>query len=134
MGKDPFLKNFEGEGSYYLKKAIEMNIPKEAILTTTEVVNTKEEAMEIKKLINSLENEPKEITLVTSAFHMKRSKKVFEREGLMVYAFPVDFKSKGKWSGNNWKDPRKWLPNPKHLSESSEALRELIGRIFYRAL
>lgn len=132
MGKDPFLKNVAGEGRYYFKKAVEMNIPEGAILTTGEVINTLEEARETKKLINSLKNKPKKIILVTSAFHMKRSKKVFEREGLSVYPFPVDFRSKGKWSGNNWKDPKKWLPNAKNLSDSSNALREIIGRIFYR--
>ena len=63
---------------------------------------------------------------------MKRSKKLFERQGLSVYPFPVDFKSKGKWSGNSWKDPKKWLPSAQNLSNSSKALREMIGRIFYR--
>ena len=30
---------------------------------------------------------------------MKRATKLFERQGLIVEPFPVDFKSKGTWSG-----------------------------------
>ncbi|MEN9931253.1 MAG: hypothetical protein RL604_1500, partial [Pseudomonadota bacterium] len=32
------------------------------------------------------------IILVTSAFHMPRAKSLFEKQGLEVQAFPVDFK------------------------------------------
>lgn len=41
--------------------------------------------------INFLTNE---IILITNAFHMKRAKNMFEREGLKVFELIVDFKSK----------------------------------------
>ena len=73
------------------------------------------------------------ILLVTSAFHMKRAKKIFEKQGFIVQPFPVDFKSRGKWAGESAKDLTLWIPNANHLASSSAALRELIGRIIYRA-
>ena len=132
MGKDPFLKNMKGEGQFFLEKAIDLKIPRDSILITGPVKNTLEEAKETKKIINKINSKNNTITLVTSAFHMQRAKKVFEREDLIVLPFPVDFKSKGKWTGDNWKDPRKWVPNHTNLNNSSNVIREIIGRIIYK--
>ena len=47
----------------------------------------------------------KKIILVTSAFHMKRAMKVSEREGIVVIAYPADFKSNKSFSStllNPW--------------------------------
>ena len=79
MGKDPFLKNMIGEGQIFLEKAIDLNIPKNSILVTGPVQNTFEEAKEIKKILKNINNKKKTITLVTSAFHMQRAKKLLKR-------------------------------------------------------
>ena len=59
---------------------------------------------------------------------MKRAKKQFERQGMFVYPFPVDFKN-SKYTP--WQSPYQWIPNSNSLNKSSNALRELIGRAIY---
>ena len=82
------------EGDIYINEAISKGIPKENLFTTYPVTNTLQEAKAIKKLlVNEILSSKKKIILVTSAFHMKRAKKVFEREGISVQPYPVDFKS-----------------------------------------
>ena len=63
---------------------------------------------------------------------MKRAKRLFEKKGLNVQAYPVDFQSSGEWAGSKWGDPLIWIPNANNLAQSSTAIREFIGRTFYK--
>ena len=93
-GINPLASDLPPEGDIYINEAISMGIPEEDLFTTYPVNNTLQEAKAIKKLLNDeIALIQKEIILVTSAFHMKRAKKVFEREGISVQPYPVDFKS-----------------------------------------
>ena len=132
-GVNPFDSNLPPEGDIYINEAILMGIPKEDLYTTYPVLNTLQEAGAIKKLLNQeISSKQKKIILVTSAFHMKRAKKVFEKEGIIVFPYPVDFKSEKSFS-SILKNPIKWMPSAYHLNESSKAIREFIGRIIYKA-
>lgn len=106
-----------------------LGIPADAITTTGRVFNTATEAIAIRRNLNQ-KNSVSKILLITSAFHMQRAKKQFERQGLFVYPFPVDFKT-SKFSP--WQSPAQWIPNSGSLNRSSKALRELLGRIVYRS-
>jgi len=64
--------------------------------------------------------------LVTSAFHMPRSKALFERQGLTVIEYPVDFQV-----GASSSDPMKYLPSAGALRATDLAIRKLIGRLYY---
>ncbi len=128
-GTTPYDNESKDEGTLYKEHAINLGIPKDSISTTTKVFNTAQEAIEIRKDLNRM-NPSSEILLVTSAFHMKRAKKLFERQGFLVHPFPVDFKAS---KISSWKNPYKWMPNSSGLNRSSNALRELIGRIVYRS-
>ena len=133
-GANPLKPEMPPEGYYFKKEAISLGIPKKSILTTKAVFNTYQEALAVKEIIstsNQFNNQ--KILLVTSAFHMKRAKKVFEREGLIVTEFPVDFQANGKWAGNVAKNPLFWLPTAEGLLSSSRAFREIIGRTIYRS-
>ena len=135
-GFSPYYPGVKGESEYYTKEAKKLGIPSASIKKTDPVSNTFEEAYQVKLLLdntNEIKNYPIKITLVTSAFHMKRAKKLFEKQGLMVVPFPVDFKSKGLWAGQTWKNPLSWYPNANSLASSSRAIRELMGRIVYRS-
>ena len=110
-----------------------MGIPKKDLFTTYPVKNTLEEANAVKKLLN--EEIPliqKKIILVTSAFHMKRAKKVFENKGIIVFPYPVDFQSNKNFF-SSLRNPLKWIPSTSSLNKSSRGIREIIGRIFYGA-
>ena len=132
-GVNLFTDNLPPEGNIYIKEAISMGIPREDLFTTYPVRNTFEEAEAIKKLLLKKNNPiPKKIILVTSAFHMQRAKKTFERKGITVLPYPVDFKSNGDFH-SSLRNPLKWVPSASSLNKSSSAIREIIGRIFYRA-
>jgi len=132
-GRSPFNPNLPPEGDTYIIEAISMGIPKEDLFTTYPVNNTYQEAKAIKELLNNeiLSNQ-KKIILVTSAFHMQRAKEVFEREGINVFPYPVDFKSNKSFL-SSLKNPLKWIPNSSYFNKSSSAIREIIGRVIYRS-
>jgi len=132
-GINPLTSDLPPEGDVYIKEAVSMGLPKEDLYTTYPVNNTLQEAKAIKKLLNNeIPLIQKKIILVTSAFHMKRAKKVFESEGINVQPYPVDFKSSRSFI-SLLRNPLKWMPDSYYLYQSSSAIREIIGRIIYRA-
>ena len=140
-GASPFRPGQPPEGSLYLKEAAALGVPSAAMASTPPVVNTAEEAVAIRRLLmagsavqpSDQEASSGRIILVTSAFHMRRAQRLFERQGLVVQPFPVDFQARGRWAGAVWSDPTQWLPSARALDDSSRALRELLGRVVYRS-
>ena len=128
-GASPFRPGQPPEGQRYLQEARQLGIPAAAMASTPPVVNTAEEAAAIRQLLPARAR----ILLVTSAFHMRRAQRLFERQGLNVLPFPVDFQARGRWAGPLWRDPSQWLPSARALDDSSRALRELLGRLVYRS-
>ena len=136
-GASPFRPGQPPEGQRYLQEAQQLGIPAAAMASTSPVVNTAEEAIAIRRLLAPTSSTPTapppRILLVTSAFHMRRAQRLFERQGLQVLPFPVDFQARGRWAGPLWRDPSQWLPSALALDDSSRALRELLGRLMYRS-
>ena len=85
--------------------------------------NTADEAVAVKALISPSIR----IILVTSAYHMYRAKRLFEKQGLEVIPLKVDFKA----SGNNQVTFMDFLPSAINLELSEIGIREIIGRLFY---
>ena len=132
-GFNPYNKFLTSEGNLYKQEAIKFGIPEENIYITGPVKNTLEEVKEIKNLIKGrLSFEKPKIILVTSAYHMKRAKNLIIKENIDVIPYPVDFRSE-IIDVDFLLNPLNWIPNSKHLSSSSSALRELIGRIAYKS-
>ena len=129
-GASPFRPGQLPEGMYYLQEAALLGVPEAAMACTPPVLNTADEALAIRRLLPARQSR---VLLVTSAFHMRRSQRLFERQGMQVLPFPVDFQARGRWAGPLWRDPTQWLPSSKALDNSSRALRELLGRLVYRA-
>ena len=128
-GFNPYDSNLPPEGDIYINEALALEIPKKDLLSTYPVLNTYQEAKAIKRLLNKkIPNEKKSIILVTSAFHMKRAKRTFEKEGIFVQPFPVDFRS-NKSINAIFSNPSQWLPTSSSLNKTSFAFRELLGRI-----
>jgi len=86
-------------------------------------VNTAVEAVAVKQLISP----SKRIILVTSAYHMYRAKKLFEKQGFEVVPLKVDYKTAGK-SAITVMD---FLPSAINLELTEIGIREMIGRIYY---
>ena len=132
-GINPLISGLPPEGDIYIKEALSMGIPKKDLFTTYPVSNTLQEAKAIKKLLNDeIPASQKKVILVTSAFHMNRAKRVFEREGISVLPYPVDFRSNKSFS-TSLRNPLMWIPNSSSLNRSTSAIREIIGRIIYRS-
>ena len=72
------------------KLAISLGVKKEDIIRLDTPKDTKEEAIEVKKIVKN-----EQIILVTSASHMKRSILLFQKEGLNVIASPTNHMAYG---------------------------------------
>ena len=119
----PWRDNWKPEGFILRDKAISMGVPLSKIIVTEKVKNTYEESVAVTKFIPNNSS----IILVTSAYHMDRSKYLFEKQGFEVTTFPVDFRSfHAKTSIMNF------LPSAEALIKTSLFIRENLGRLYYR--
>jgi uncharacterized SAM-binding protein YcdF (DUF218 family) len=112
------------EGEVLSQFASEFGIPAQKILITKNVQNTKDEAIAVKEILNN--SNARRIILVTSAFHMPRSKRLFENEGIDVQTYPVDYKV-----SVSALTPMSFLPSADAFGSFQFAWRELIGRLYY---
>ncbi len=99
-------------------------IPAERIVTEGRSRNTRENAVESERIIR--EQGWRTLLLITSAAHMPRAAGCFAAVGLRPDTLPVDLRAPTT--------PVKrmsWLPRAGQLSQSTEALRELAGRVVY---
>ena len=122
-GKMPWDKAKKTEGVLLKEYAISNGIPSEKIFVTKDVENTADEAVAVKELISP----SKRIILVTSAYHMYRAKRLFEKQKFEVIPYKVDFKI----SGNNQITFMDFLPSAIDLQLTETGIREIIGRLFY---
>ena len=76
------------EAAVMAQEARRLKIPAEDILLEKKSRNTHEQAVEVKKISDSLKM--KSILLVTSFSHMKRSLMAFENLGFKIYPAPAD--------------------------------------------
>lgn len=125
-GKLPWEKISITEGAYLREKALTYGIPGDKIFLTEPVKNTEDEARASMAFLNRLKGiGPKKIILVTSAFHMTRAKWLFEKQGFLVEAFPVDFKV-----GIYELTPMSFIPSAYALKDVELVSRELLGRLY----
>ena len=122
-GKMPWDKVKKTEGEVLREYAISNGIPSENILVTTDVENTADEAVAVKELIKPC----KKIILVTSAYHMYRAKRLFEKQEIEVIPYKVDYKSER----NNKITIIDFLPSANNLELTEIGIKEIFGRLFY---
>ena len=123
-GQLPWTENWKHEGYILKDKAISLSV-RSQILVTNNVKNTYEESIAVTKLVPSKSS----IVLVTSAFHMQRSKYLFEKQGFDVTPFPVDFKS-----SNSKFSFLEFMPSIGALNKTSIFIRENLGRLYYKII
>jgi uncharacterized SAM-binding protein YcdF (DUF218 family) len=132
-GWAPWEPNAKPEGDIVKVYAEQLGIPSKQILISGVARNTAEEAVKVKEtLTQQLGAQKKQIKilLVTSAFHMQRSKTLFERAGFEVETFAVDFQV----SQAKELSMLDFLPNADALQKTETAWRELYGRAYYAFL
>lgn len=133
--KAPLLLFTGGSGVLFQQKVsesdsarkffLDFGVPEDFLLIEGISRNTKENAIETAKILR--ENGLNKIILVTSAFHMKRSLGVFQKEGLEVFPFPTDYRALR--IDVNWDTI---IPSVGALDTSTIALKEWIGIMAYK--
>ncbi|RCJ34079.1 hypothetical protein A6770_17255 [Nostoc minutum NIES-26] len=111
-----------------------IGIPSEALVQEPDSLNTYENAVNVKKILEA--RGIRQILLVTSAMHMPRSLKIFQRQGIDVIPAPTDFLvSQGDLQelGNTPKAAiLNLLPDSNNLHQFTNALKEYVGSFVYR--
>lgn len=100
-------------------------IPDSSLILEDESKNTYENAIYSKKIL--AKKNLNKIILVTSAFHMDRSVRIFREQGFEVQAFPTDYKS--LIHDLNWDV---LIPNTGFLENSTIAIKEIVGIFVYK--
>ena len=119
----PWDKAKKTEGAVLKDYAISNGIASEKIFVTKDVENTADEAVAVKELISPSNR----IILVTSAYHMYRAQRLFEKQGFEVIPYKVDYKTAGKSAIT----VMNFLPSAGNLEMTETGIRELLGRLFY---
>lgn len=124
-GGDGSLTRQNQPESRILKKfSLQWGLKAEQILIDDISRNTYENAVESAKLVES--HKMKKLLLITSAFHMVRSRGCFKKVGLNVDVYPVDFLAE-KERG----DFRDYLPSSASLAKTNLFIHEIVGILVY---
>ena len=104
-------------------------MPEAAILIEEKSLNTRENALFTKEFLEK-EGIPtqQEFVLITSAFHMPRSKKCFDKVGLQTIPFPVDYYSHDL----KYDLPSLIYPSLGSLQTWQILFKEFLGLLMYR--
>lgn len=131
-GWSPRQPGMPTEGETLAAFATQMGVPKDSILITAKVSNTKAEANAVAALLKQRPppSMKSRILLVTSALHMRRALFLFEYAGVKAVPYPVDFKV----SAGEVFSMHKLIPSVTSLKVTEAALRELYGFLVYWAL
>ncbi|MSP19304.1 MAG: YdcF family protein [Bdellovibrionales bacterium] len=101
----------------------ELKVPKENIIEESSSRNTKENVFYSDLILKS--RNATRIILVTSAFHMKRSMKLFSRTGLTIIPYPTDIRI------NTTSVSSDFIPSVDALFNFSLAVKEHLGLLAF---
>ncbi|HYC70763.1 MAG TPA: YdcF family protein [Opitutaceae bacterium] len=115
----------ESEGARMGELAVARGMAPDRITVLDAVDNTADEARALAR--HAQEQGLKRVVLVTSAWHMPRSVRLFRRSGIEIVPFPVDYRGSGSAPWPWWK----FLPSATGLAHTELAMRECYGLAFY---
>ena len=118
--------NVPAEAPFIVALLEEWGVPKEAILMEAASPNTRENAVNSKRLAD--ERGIRTVLLVTSALHMPRAAATFETAGLRVIPAPTDYHVAYRNALNVFD----LLPNADALAATTAGLKEYVGLLYYR--
>ncbi|NBD17195.1 MAG: YdcF family protein [Cyanobacteria bacterium] len=132
-GRITWLQNAPPEADSMKNLLIEIGVPESAIIEETQALNTYENALYTKKILE--QRGIKQSLLVTSASHMPRSLRVFQKQGIDVIPAPTDFLV----TQLDWEQLQitpqatllNLLPSAENLKQTTQALKEYLGLIVY---
>lgn len=89
--------------------------------------NTYENAIEVNKILQQQDRLDRPVLLITSAYHMKRAMRCFEKQGIAAIAYPVDYYSSPADFNPHW-----LLPSADALSQWEILMKEWVGLLAYK--
>ena len=111
-----------------------MGVPRQAMLLESRSLNTYENAVYTKEILDR--RQIKRFLLVTSAAHMPRSVRIFEKQGLNPVPAPTDFliSDRNLIESTFTAESRilSFFPNTESLDRTTQAIKEYIGTFIYR--
>ena len=116
------------EAEYAKEHLVQLGVPAEDILTDPFSRNTYENAVNSKKICDSL-NISGQSLLISSAMHLPRAEKLFKKQGISVKPYPCDFTTQNI-ANNFWDDYL--LPSTSTLSNWDSFIKELIGTLVHK--
>ena len=110
-----------------------MGVPESAILQDPTSLNTRENAVNVQKILQQYQM--RRILLVTSAMHMPRSLKIFQKLGIDAIPAPTDFlvtdNNQAELQGSAQAIVLNLLPEAERLRGTTRALKEYVGIVVY---
>jgi uncharacterized SAM-binding protein YcdF (DUF218 family) len=106
--------------------ARELGVREDQIITETRSRNTMENAAELASLLPSTQG--RRIGLVTSALHMSRSERVFNKKFAHDTIVPI---AVNYVYSPDWRDLRGLVPSTDALLDSNCAIHEWLGMVWY---
>ena len=123
--------NLQSEAELLQRFLIMTGVPSEDVMIEDESKNTHENALFTKTFLEQKGIDTnQEFILVTSAFHMKRSKACFDKVGLQTLAFPTDYYS----NDTKYDIPTLFFPDPYSIFIWHKLVKEWIGIVVYNAV
>ncbi len=104
----------------------EWNVPRAAIFLETQSLNTYQNAVETKRLLDTRDLDT--LLLVTSALHMRRALATFRAAGINAIPGPTDFEVVEPEA----RTVLDWLPDAGALAGTTRALKEYLGFVVYQ--
>lgn len=118
----------EPEADKFQKAMVMMGVPSEDIWIENETRNTHESAVEVKKMLDSLQFKAEDCFLITSAFHMRRSLACYRKVGLDLQPFATDFYAHYPRYGVD----SVIIPNADSMMNWQKLIREWTGFVAYK--
>jgi len=119
--------NFQ-EASFIKNRLVELGIPQADIFTDGLSRNTYENAVNSKKICDSLHlNGP--FLLISSAMHLPRAENLFIKQKLDIRAYPCDFMTRSI-ANNFWEDYL--LPSSTTINNWDVLIKEFCGLVIYK--
>lgn len=115
------------EATYVRPVLLEFGIPDSAIVVEEKSRNTHENALNTAVILKKM-NVKGEVLLVTSAFHMRRSRAVFKKAGIVANPYPVHYISD---YGRGYFLPDWFMPSSEALFRFDMLIKELVGYAVY---
>jgi len=130
-GKNTIIKDFEGSEAEINASLLRelFGIAPRDIIVETESRNTREHGPAVRAIMEQ-KKLPLEVIVVTSALHMPRAVKVFEKAGFTVHPAPTDFRADEILQ----RKVMNFMPQASALVQTTAVLHEYYGTAVYAIL